>query len=401
MGVALILAIVTMASIHLARNEVAVLAGSENRLRAELLSQSAIEFAIGRIKADTNWRTNFTSGTEVPNGSWTSLGTGNVKFVLADADGNLADDDGDVVTLRGIGRQGDATQVTTVELEPSTTALDCLVACLHTGGILTLNGGTTTVDHSLSANANILVASGSVNGDAWSTGAIAGTVSGTRLQTQAPARKMPDTTTMWDYYLANGTVIPIASIPSQTITGVVLSSASNPYGSTNPQGIYIINTGGQTLHIRNSRIVGTLVVISPAAVTQVESLINWSPQASNYPALLVQGDLSMQWSGGSPLVESTASVNFNPTGTPFDGVADSDMTDSYPGIIKGLVYCSGNLSVTSACVMQGCLVAGGTGTVSSTLTIGYGAGPSTYPPPGFGRGAVMRVVPRTWTRVPQ
>jgi hypothetical protein len=210
---------------------------------------------------------------------------------------------------------------------------------------------------------------------------------------------MPDTTTMWDYYLANGTKINISSIPSQTIDRVLLSPASNPYGSTNSQGIYVIDTQGQTLHIRDSRIQATLVVISPANATEVEAAINWAPPAGNYPALLVQGDLKMEWSGGNPLVESTAGVNFNPTGTPYETVADADTADSYPGIIKGLVYCSGNLTATSACVVQGALVAGGSATLSSTVTVAYGPAPYAYPPPGFASGNVMRVVPRTWRRV--
>jgi hypothetical protein len=328
------------------------------------------------------------------------MGSGRIKFMFSDADGNLDDDSTDAVTVRGVGRAGEATQVTTVQVEPSNSALGCLGVSMHVGGNVTVSGSTVTIDRTLSSNSSISAATGTIEGDAWAVGAIAGAVTGTRTQ-NASARGLPNDAEIWAYYLANGTEIDIASIPAQTIDKVVLSAANNPYGAENPQGIYIIDTEGQTLHIRDSRIVATLVVISPAAATEVESLVNWTSPATNFPALLVDGDLKMEWSGGSSLVESVAAVNFNPTGTPFENVADADQTDSYPGLIKGVVYCGGNLTVTSPCVMQGVLLAGGTASVASSLTIGYNGSPAAYPPPGFASGITMRVIPRTWKRVAQ
>jgi hypothetical protein len=404
LGVATIIALITMAAIHLARNEVLVLAGSQQMAQAELLSQSAVEFAICRIKSDVNWRTTFTSGTEVPSGSsWTSLGTGSFKFVVTDADGNLANDPTDVVTVCGIGKAGLAIQEMTVELEPTGTALDCLSATLHSGDDMDLKGQTLVCDRVVSCNGDIKGGpAAKIIGDAWATGTkIDPTVTGSKLKSQSPARQMPNVLTLWDYYLANGTAIDITSVPSQIMERVVLSAASNPYGEVNPQGIYIIDTQGLSLTIQDVRIVGTLVVISPAATTHLSSLINWSSQTANYPALLVAGDLSMEWSGGTSLSEATAATNFNPVGTPFNGVTDSDMADTYPGIIKGMIYCAGQLTTTARCVMQGNLVVGGKVDINADMTIAYGAAPATYPPPGFATGNVMRVIPRTFKRVAQ
>jgi hypothetical protein len=400
LGVAMIIALIAMASLHLSRAEIDVLTGANQISHAELLSQSAVEFAIARILADSSWRSAYTSGVEEPS-SWLSLGSGSIKFVLSDADGNLADDTRDIVTVRGIGRVGEATQATTVKLEPATSALTCLAVALHAGGNITISGSATvTTDRIVSSNGNINVSAGLIEGDAWAAGTISGAVNGTPTQSGA-ARSMPSSQELWAYYLANGTVISIASIPSQTIDGVVLSAANNPYGAENPRGIYIIDTQGQSLRVRDSRIEATLVVISPAAATEIKGCVNWAPPAANFPALLVEGDVTFDWSGGSPLVESTESVNFNPTGTPYESVADSDQTDSYPGIIKGLVYATGNISVTDPCVMQGGLYAGGAASVSDLLTIAYGGSPAAFPPPGFSNGTTMRVIPRTWQRVAQ
>lgn len=399
LGVAMILTLIAMASLHLSRVEIDVLSGAQQVSHAELLSQSAAELAIARVMADSSWRTNYSSGAEVPSANGTSLGTGNIKFALIDADGDLNDDDRDPITIRGVGRSGEATQVTTVLLQPTNDSLESIDVAFHCGGNLTSTGQVITCDQTISSNGHITGGGGGhIHANAWATGNISGSVSGAKFESQSPARAMPETTAVWDYYLANGTSIDIASIPNQTIDNVVLSAASNPYGATNPQGIYIIDTQGQALHIRDSRIVATLVVLSPAAATKVESLIEWSPPAANYPALLVKGDLELKWSGGSPLVESTANVNFNPAGTPFEGDADQDQLDSYPGMVKGLVYCSGNLTTTNPCVMHGSLVAGGAATIGASVTIAYGGAPAAFPPPGFAHGSVMRVVPRSWRR---
>jgi hypothetical protein len=400
LGVALIIALVSMASLHLSRAEIEVLTGAEQTAAAELLAQSAVEFAVAYINGDPNWRSNNPSGYDLPTGSWVPFGAGGVKFVLSDPDGNLNDDSRDAVTVRGMGRVGEAVQVVTATLEPTTGPLNSLSRAMVALGNVTLTGATITTDRTVCSNGSISVTTGLIEGDAQAGGTISGTVSGTSTPGSG-GFSLPNDEELWHYYLANGTRISIASIPSQTIDRVVLSANSNPYGVKNPQGIYIIDTGGQTLHIRDSRIVGTLVVISPAAATEVESLINWTSPGPNFPALLVNGSLKLEWSGGSSLVESTAGVNFNPVGTPYETLEDADQADSYPGIIRGLVYCSGDLTVTSPAVMKGVLLAAGTANVSSALTIAYDARPNAFPPPGFALASPMRVIPRTWKRVAQ
>jgi hypothetical protein len=407
LGVAIIVALIGLTTLHLSRTELDVLLGVDHMARAELLAQSAVELAIERIDADSNWRTTFTSGAEVPPDSWTTLGTGgSFKFVLVDNDGSLADNSADPLTIRGIGRYGDATQVTTVDLEPSGDALDCLDASLHVGGNLVFTGGSTSTDQMVSSNSSITVSSGTVNGNAWAVGTITGSITpGLPGSGQSPARAMPEaaslTTGVWRYYLANGTRISMSAIPSGVIDRVVISSASNPYGVTNPQGIYVIDCQNQQLHIRDSRIQATLVVINQSAATVIENTIHWEPPAANFPALMVQGDLTMAWSGGTPLDESTANVNFNPAGTPYASETDydNDKLDSYPGVIMGLVFASGNFSASTACVLDGAVVAGGTGAIGANLTMTYDNTPANFPPPGFGRDDPMRVIPATWQRV--
>lgn len=405
LGVAMIVALIALAAIHLGRVETDVLAGAEQVNYAELLAQSAVELALTRINADANWRTTYASGVENPSATWMTLGNGGIRFALIDADGNLADDPNDFVTLRGIGRYGEAVQVASVALQPGGAALNCLDVVLHSGGQVTV-AGALSCGHVVSSNGNINVPSGNIDGDAWATGTISGSVSGVKNPNMTPAREMPDPTTVWDYYRANGTRIDVDDIPGRRIDDKVISPGSNPYGSeVNAQGIYIIDCEGHELIIANSRINATLVIINPGATIEIDGKINWSPPAANFPALMVQGDLEMKWDGGSDLEEfdwlllvKVPRTNFNPPGSPYQGVTDSTAFDSYPGVINGLVYVSGNLLISSACQLNGVVVVGGTTSVNATTNLTYDATSSVNPPPGFARGNVMRVIPRTWKR---
>jgi hypothetical protein len=397
LGVALIIALIGAASIHLARAETDVLVGAQQMAYAELLSQSAAEWAVARVMCDGNWRINHGGGGQNPSPSGLNFGGGNIKYILNDGDGNLNDDSRDVLTVSGVARYRGATQVTTVQLEPMGSPLACIQAGMVVHGNLWIAAATVTTDRNVVSNGSIDASAGAIDGNAWAVGSISGPVTGTSTA-GAGAYGMANNAELWAYYLANGTKIDIASIPNQTIEKVVLSAGSNPYGMRNPQGIYIIDTQGQSLCVRDARIAATLVIISPGASTALESRLNWAPPAPNFPALLVDGSVTFDWQGGADLSEAAAGVNFNPAGTPFEGDADADATDLYPGILKGFVYCTGNVAVTSPCIMRGSLIAEGWASVSAPLTIAFHASARNTPPPGFAHGNVMRVIPRTWRR---
>ena len=78
---------------------------------------------------------------------------------------------------------------------------------------------------------------------------------------------------------------------------MVLSATHNPYGSqvTNAQGIYVIDCQGSQVIVSNSRIVATLVFVNATSQVLLQNSINWEPTVSNFPAMMVQGSLSMDW----------------------------------------------------------------------------------------------------------
>jgi hypothetical protein len=418
LGVSLILAMVALASLHLERVNLRAAAGRDAIGRAQIAATSGAEFAFARIKADPSWRTTFTHNLEVPLNSWTALGDAKFKFALIDADGSLSDDKNDAVTIRASGVAGDATCVATVQIEPGRPGLTSLDGPLHAGiDLIVENDSTLTCDQPVSSNDDITVAeSGGIlggilggllgssdshlNGDAWAVDDISGDVSGTAYQNQTPPREMPDAAAVFDYYLNVGTRININSIPSRQINRVVLSAKSNPYGPVNPQGIYVIDCQGQVLRVRDARIQGTLVLLSPGVTPIVERTIHWEPAAPNYPALMVRGNLRMSWDGGLVLSETAQTANFNPAGTPYLNSEDADMLDVYPGVIKGLVYVTGNVLIDRRCDLTGNLVAAGNIDAQANVNLTYNPAARDYPPPGFGGGSnQMRIVPASWRRV--
>jgi len=402
MGVAMIVSLIGMATMSIARLQLRSSQNLQNLEEAKAISQSGIEFGMGNMEHLSDWRTDRTHGIEMS--PPLNLGNGTMTYALVDLDEDLADDPTDRVRIRGIGRVGEAVYVTSVLLEPSGVGLTSLETSMHSGGDLERSGASTiTTNQMVSSNGDIDNAGGSgvINGDAWAAGNISGSVSGNQAKFQNPPKEMPDPATVFEYYVANGTRIPLGSIPSQTIHGVVISPGNNPYGSTvNPLGIYVIDCQDSDLVIREVRIQGTLVLLNAGSGTVIDEDIHWEPAAANFPALLVEGDLEMKWHAEDALQESLAGVNFNPANSPYQGIADSDMADEYSGVIRGLIYVSGDLEITYECRLEGVVVVGGDIEVVENLTLIYNQSLMNSPPPGFSAGPVMRIVPGTWTRIP-
>ena len=190
---------------------------------------------------------------------------------------------------------------------------------------------------------------------------------------------------------------------SYVIDRKLISPASNPLGSTNAQGIYVLNCGGEDIYIGNSRIAGTLVLLSPGPGTTIKGPVVWEAAVANYPALLTDGTINIAFTAAA-LSESTLNMNFNPASTPFPylgGTSNATSTDTYPSSIRGLVYSKSGLNFSNAPSVSGVVIANNAITVaSSALNLSYGNTYVTNPPPGFGSGmTTMQVVPGTWRRV--
>lgn len=181
------------------------------------------------------------------------------------------------------------------------------------------------------------------------------------------------------------------SLPSSAyvMDRVLLSPTSNPYGTPNASGIYILNCNNQNVTITACRIVGTLVLIGAGAGTTIQAPITWEPAVAGYPALLSDSSISIGISGSAGLGEGTYGVNFNPSGTPYPfvgGTTNTNASDGFPTIINGLIYCGGDLTLsssTSPTLNSSMITAGKLIANATSVSLSYNNASYVAPPPGF------------------
>lgn len=408
LGVALIVSLVSMTAMQVVRMQLKSARAAEQISTAEVMARSAVEYALALIDGDPSWRSAYNHGQEYP-ASWVDLnGVGEFKFKLLDSDGNLSDDQNDAVTLQGIGRCGDATYVASVMLEPQGAPLSCLEASFCTNGNITTPALISiTTNQFISSNDTIDVSDigCSVQGSAQAVNNINGPVTGSRVTGIAP-REMPHEH-VFDYYLYNGTwmdvdTLPLSALSNPAIENTLLSPNYNPFGKTNPSGIYVIDCKGKSVVIRNSRILGTIVLLNPGSLTGLYDSVHISPAADNLPVILAQGDIYIA-TNSSNLSEATLGVNFNPVGSAYLNVSDSDMNDVYPSIVSGLVYASGTIKFSlglGTSRMRGVVISQQAPVISKLASFTYDWVFYQNPPPGFAAGPQWRVMPASWQRAP-
>lgn len=79
-------------------------------------------------------------------------------------------------------------------------------------------------------------------------------------------------------------------------------------------------------------------------------------------------------------------------------MTDSDATDSYPAVINGLVYATGEFKCDSPSNVEGVMVAGNDISFWSTMTVNYNPVFFNNPPPGFTSGNEVKIFRGSWTR---
>lgn len=209
-----------------------------------------------------------------------------------------------------------------------------------------------------------------------------------------------------DYYMDAVSLMDVTYPGSAyVIDKQLLSPSVNPYGSQqiNSQGIYIINCSGHDVMLGRARIVGTLVFVNPGSNSAIQGPVIWEAAVSNFPALLSDTTLAINFDSAVGLDESSLGINLNPASTPYPyvgGVTNSTLTDAYPSKITGLLYSSQGWTFSGAPNISGVVIADQAITVTATsLTLSY---LNTYlndPPSGFDVGTItMKVVPGTWKR---
>ncbi len=362
---------------------------SSDIAEARLYAQSAIDTARTIIAADPLWRSNRSNGNWITN---QAIGNGSFTLNVTNPTGSLNASPPAAVTVTGTGTKGSAVQKIQVTLSPVVTPVGALGFALFSGGAGTYTScNMTPAGVAVGSNAAITMSGCDVYPDVAAALTAAGvltTFHGTTTSL-APVRSLPASTAFTDYN-NKGNDISVGSLPSSSggnpnISNFLLSPSSNPFGGgSSSNGIYIIDCQGKTITISNCRIVGTLILKNPGTGSSIQGSVNWSPSTSNLPCLMVQGNITISLSSAA-LSEATINTNLNPSGTPYpysSGTTNNTTTDSYPSTIAGLIYVTGNLSISNSPTL-GPTIAGGTVTAAGNVTFAYNPIYYNNPPSGF------------------
>ncbi|MCP4508582.1 MAG: hypothetical protein GY826_19590 [Fuerstiella sp.] len=171
-----------------------------------------------------------------------------------------------------------------------------------------------------------------------------------------------------------------------TLEHVLLSPDSNPFGATNPRGIYVIDLQGSRIIIRNCRIYGTLVLIDPRNGSRIGDGFGVSiePAVSHFPSLVVTGGDVDIGPSDRGLIERALGVNLNPDDAPLYPVgSDDDLDDTFSSGIKGLMFSSHDFRFRSHNSIEGVILSHQDVDIRDTFDLKYDSRYYRNPPPGF------------------
>ncbi|MFO0835038.1 MAG: hypothetical protein U0638_08715 [Phycisphaerales bacterium] len=294
-------------------------------------------------------------------------------------DADLSNDLSGRVRFLATATKGQARRLVTMTLEPDDTLTDALNSAIHSNGNITVSTGAVLMSTGR-VSTNGAVTGGTIRADVAAVGAIAGTVSGTQA-TLASAFTLPSG--LEARYEAIGTTIPLSSFAGRKIDKNVLGPAKNPFGSTNPLGVYLVDCAGNDFEVRDSRLNCTLVLKNCSKLTLTSSVL-WTAPRSDWPLVICSGPIHSDLIAAN-LSEVTTGTNFNPTNMAYLGSTDSDKVDSYPSMLQGIVYSASDLSINSGVMtLEGAAIFGGEIKLigAASLRIRYKCDSA---PPGFAR----------------
>ena len=237
-----------------------------------------------------------------------------------------------------------------------------------------------------------MTVSGGVLGDVEAATIInLGWISGTET-VPAPAKDLPDAEVVQKYQDLAVTIPYVGSI----METFVLTPTLNPWGAASPNGVYVIDTGGQNLVIRGARIWGTLIIRAHGGQVTIQDAVFMRPFRADYPTLIVDGDLKLDLKSDTDLLdEADWGGNFNPPGAPYLEAGDTDTDDTYPNELRGLIHVTDKLTLENYTHVNGVIICEGAATIKDSPTIVHDPSLVTNPPEGYTT-RKMQIAPGSW-----
>jgi hypothetical protein len=397
LGAGMLVTLIGLAAIASMRVARVVAATTADTHQARAHAQSGVELAAQWVASDPLWRTSRTSGMWI---SDLALDGSIISIEATDPiDGNFLNRPTDPLLIRATAVRGRARQIVESRLDASGTPLDVLSTAIYTPGELRIRpGATLSISGAPAATAGTLHNDGTITGDAEclvSSGT--GTISG-QVRVVSTPRTLPGSSVVSMYV---DLAVPIN--PGTTIDRRLLAPGVNPWGEASPDGVYVIHSS-QDITIRDSRIHGTLVIIAPGRTVTIAGSVLMHSARVDYPALIVDGNLNLQFSRTTDLSEAATGVNFNPPAAPFEGTSNSSTTDAYPSEIRGMVHARGTLAASGQPRIRGALLVESAATssavdVQNSLDIVHIPALTSNPPMGYMEAIHMIPRPGSWRQV--
>jgi len=401
LGTAMTITVVGMAAVSVRRVRVRSAGETNSFATARLLAFSGAEHATLKINADGDWRNTYNGATVQQ-----TVGGGTFSWRVIDpVDGDLTDDASQDATIVATGTHNDTSY--TLKLSFSVaggSAIDALAYAVVANTdievkddkTVTISGAPlgcndeATIKKKAVLNADLHAGSIDLENDAEINGTV------TDLESSV---EMPDSG-LFDTYKALATTLDIGNKMEKGL----LSPTSNPWGATNSDGVYYINTDGDDITIKKMRIYGTLIIESGNGKVKLgkDGAVFLQNYRSDYPALIVNGKLEIEMESATEnLTESDAETNLNPSGSPYAEEVDTDTSDSYPNEIHGLVHTFGETKLKKTTVLRGALICEGKIKFEGDCEVIYDSNLATSPPTGYGSGGGGGgggIVPGGWER---
>ncbi len=387
-----IVTVTGLAALSMTTSRARTTAMADHAARARVLAGTGLDHAMCAIAAhlDNGGTRTDLFGSAEPS---ISMGGGTFGWSMRRLDGSSMSNSDEPIVVRAKAQHGDARYGLHAVLAPSGVPFDTLDTGMYAGGEISLGTlASLTSDKIVGSIGDItlgLTATG--NAPLESAGSIGGLGAVTYVGSKtngATERRIPDSALI-DYYVTLGERISLGSLPltsgAPTLERVLLSPSSNPYGSTNELGIYIIDCAGGNFVARSIRVVGTLVLLNATGMVSVGGNTLLEPAYDWMPSLLVQGNLIILSNNTGPS-EASIGLNLNPPHTPYQYSSDSAIDDVYPGTIRGVSYASGDVTfVGTRQNFAGTLISGRNIRIQGgvTVAITYDPGVATLPPYGF------------------
>ncbi|WP_145391908.1 hypothetical protein [Stieleria neptunia] len=321
-----------------------------DRESAIRLAESELHRVSVQLSMDPDWRVDLTHGATsawIDYGAMAGAANAAARYNVRDEDADLADERFDDLQVIAHARFGSAQAAVSVELETGFAPLDLLRYGVTTFDDLECNDGATLV----SERPVQVFDDCRTNSIGYLTTATLECSGSIQFPIRGDIAASSVDAPVFDVvarYQQAGTEIPLDALSTydgvRAIALSVLSSATNPYGETDPDGIYWIDAQGHDIRIVNARIVATLAIHDARRVFLNGALAWEAPGDSG--AILVT-DAEVQFDAIEPtLDETTLGANFNPPATPYRGFdANVTLTDRFPTEFRGIVYTTDNLLV--------------------------------------------------------